>query len=62
MIAVIDHHAERRVVIGPAAPSGMIGGLMQHDREAALTEANGGGEAGKAGTYNVDRSPHQAIA
>jgi hypothetical protein len=36
----------------------MIGGLMHHDREAALAEANGGGEAGKAGAYNVDRSPH----
>jgi hypothetical protein len=58
MIAVVDHHTERRVVIGSAAPSGVIGGLMQHDREAALTEVNGGGEAGKAGAYNVDGSPH----
>ena len=32
--------------------------LVDRTRETALTEANGGGEAGKAGAYNVDGSPH----
>src|SRR5262245_21659088 len=62
VIAVVDHHAERRVVIAPAAPSGMVSSLMQRDREAAVAEANGGGEAGKSGAYDVYGARHQAIA
>jgi hypothetical protein len=40
----------------------MVGGLMQHDREAAVAEANGGGEAGESGAYDVYGAPHHAIA
>ena len=34
VIAVVDHHVERGVVVGPAAPAGLAGGLVHDDVRA----------------------------
>ena len=62
VIAVVDHHAELRIVIGAAAPARLPGRLMHDDALAPLGEANRGGEAGKSGTDDVDGARHQTNA
>src|SRR5215467_13981501 len=62
VIAVVDRHADAVVVIGPAAATGEIGGLMHDDRLTASRELDSSGEAGKPGAYDVNDPRHQAIA
>jgi hypothetical protein len=62
VISVVDRHAERWIMIGAAAASGMIGGLMQSHWYAAAGQANSGGEAGESGADDVYRAWHQTIA
>ncbi len=62
VIAVVDHHAELRIVIGAAAPAGLPGRLV-HDHALGLRrEANRGGEAGQSGADDVDGARHQTNA
>ena len=49
-------------MIGAAAASGMIGGLMQSHWYAAAGQANSGGAAGASGADDVYRAWHQTIA
>ena len=62
VIAVVDHHVERRVMIGPAAPAGLAGGLVHHDACAARRKAHRRGKTGKSGTDDMDRLRHQMKA
>ena len=58
MIAVVDRHADRRVVIRAAAAAGKGGRLVHHDVAALRGEPHGGGEAGEAGADDVNCSAH----
>src|SRR5258708_16415026 len=54
MVAVIDAAAERRVVIGAAAPARLARRLVQYDGDASLGETQRRGEAGEAGADDMD--------
>ena len=58
MIAVVDGHAERGIVIGAAAAARERGGLVHHDLPAAFSQRHRGGEPGEAGTDDVDGRRH----
>ena len=62
VIAVVDHHVERRVVVGAATSARLAGGLVDDDARPARREAHRGGEPGKSGTDDVDRAGHQMKA
>src|SRR3954465_9028381 len=62
MFAVVDRHADRRVVIGAAAPAGEAGGLVHDDGFAAPGQIDRAREAGKAGANDVNRPRHQTSA
>ena len=62
VVAVVDHHAQCRVMIRPAASSGLAGGLVHEAPPPALGEAHRRSEAGQTGADDVDRSRHQAKA
>ena len=59
MIAVVDGHADRGVVIGAAAAAGKRRGLVHDDAAAALRQLQRSGQAGKAGADDVDGSIHR---
>ena len=61
MIAVVDHHVERGIVIGAAAAAGLMGRLMHDDAVAALREPHGSGEAGEPGADDVDDGERHQI-
>jgi hypothetical protein len=59
MIAIVDHQPERRVVIGPATPAGLAGGLVQHNVARAAREAHRRCEPGKTSADDMDNGlPH----
>ncbi len=62
VIAVVDHHVQRRVVVRAATSSGLAGGLVQHDPFPARRKTNRGGEPGKSRSNDVDRARHQIKA
>ena len=62
MVAVVDLHVERWIVIGAAAAAGLTGGLVHGDARAALGETHRGREPGEAGADDVDRPRHQMKA
>ena len=62
VIAVVDHHAELRIVIGAAAPARLPRRLMHDDALAPFAQANRGGKAGESGAYDVDGTRHQTNA
>ena len=55
MIAVVDGHAERGVVIGTAAAAGERGCFVHNHALAARRQLKRGGQSGKAGADDVDR-------
>lgn len=61
VIAVVDHHAERSVVIGPAAAAGERGCLVQHDASAASGKPHRRGKAGKSGADDMNRRSHWQV-
>jgi hypothetical protein len=59
MIAIVDHQPERRVVIGPAATTGLAGGLVQHNVARPAREAHCRREPGKTSADDMDNGlPH----
>ena len=54
MIAIVDRHAKRRVVKGPAAPAGLPRGLVQHDFAGSTRKAHRRGEPGKSRADDMD--------
>ena len=54
VIAVVDSHAERGIVVAAATPAGLVGGLVQHDLRAGFAQPHGGGESGEPGADDVD--------
>ena len=56
VIAVVDHHVERGVVIGATPSSSLAGGLVHDDACPARREAHCSGEPGKPGADHVDRA------
>ncbi len=58
MVAVVDRHADRSIVIGATAAASEGGGFVYDDGFAERREPHSGGQAGKAGADNVDRSAH----
>ena len=62
VIAVVDHHAELRIVIGAAAPARLSRRLVHDDALAPLAQPNRGGEAGESGADDVDGARHQTNA
>ena len=62
MVAVVDHHVEQRIMIGPAAASRRAGGLVYDDGDPARRQAHGGGEPGESRADDVDGTPHQMKA
>ena len=60
VIAVVDRHAERGIVIGAAAAAGERRGLVHDDAVAARGQLQRGGQSGKAGADDVDGSVHRA--
>jgi len=59
MIAIVDHHVERRVVVRTATAAGLIGGLMQGHLDARRAQASGRGKAGQSSPDDMDRCDHQ---
>ena len=55
VIAVVDRHAERSIVIGPAAAAGEGGRLVHDHASAARGKPQRRGQAGKAGADDVNR-------
>ncbi len=53
MIAIVDHHAERRVEIGAATPAGLRRGLMDDNLIGMRREPQRRGEAGEAGADDM---------
>ena len=62
LIAVVDHHIEQRVMVGPAAPSGPPGDLVHDDACPASRKTHRGSEPGKSRANDVDRARHQMTA
>ena len=62
VIAVVDHHVEHRVMIGPAAATGAAGGFVHHDPCPAIGKPHRGGEPGKSRTDDVNCAQHQMKA
>ena len=62
VIAVVDHHAELRIVIRAATSARLARRLVHDDTLAPFAQANRGGEAGKPGTDDVDGARHQTNA
>jgi len=62
VIAVVDHHVERRVVIGPAAPPGLARRLVHDDGRSAIRQTDRGCEPGEPGPNDVDLVRHQMKA
>ena len=62
VIAVVDHHVERRIVIGAAAPAGLAGRLVDDDRLPGFAQPNGRGETGETGADDVECARHQTTA
>ena len=58
MIAVVDRHADRGVVVGAAAAAGESRGFMHYDAIAPRGERGGGGQAGETGADNMDGASH----
>ena len=58
VIAVVDRHADRRVVIGTAAAAGERRGLVHDEAPTARGKLERGRQAGEAGTDNVHRCSH----
>src|SRR5580693_3401588 len=58
MIAVVDGHADRGIVIGAAAAAGKRRGLVHDDAAAVLRQLERGGQTGKTGADDVDDSGH----
>ena len=58
MVAVVDRHADRRIVIRTAAAAGEGGRLVHHDGAALRREPHRGGKAGEAGADDVSCSAH----
>jgi hypothetical protein len=61
MIAVVDRHADRGVVIGTAAAAGERGGFVHHDAIAARGKFDRCGQAGKPGADNMDGASHHSM-
>ncbi len=59
VIAVVDRHANRRVVIGAAAAAGERGRLVNDNLPAARREPYRRGQAGETGPDDVNCSAHQ---
>ncbi len=59
MIAVVDGHADRRIVVGTAAAPGERRGLVHDHTIAARGQFERGRKAGKTGADDVDRTGHQ---
>jgi hypothetical protein len=62
VVAVVDHHVERRIMIRPAAAAGLAGGFVHDDARAVRRKAHRSGEPGKSGTDDVYRARHQMKA
>ena len=58
VIAVVDCHADRRVVIGTAAAAGKSGRLVHEDVPALRREPHRRGQAGETGADDMNRSAH----
>ena len=58
MIAVVDGHAERGIVIRTAAAADERRGLVHDHTLAARGKLQRGGQSGKAGSDNVDGPRH----
>jgi hypothetical protein len=59
VIAVVDLHVERGIVVRAAAPARLPGRFVQDDRCARLGEPNGGRQPGETRADDVNRAPHQ---
>ena len=59
MIAVVDRHIERGIVIGAAAAAGLVGGLVHGDVNARRAQACCCCKTGQSRADDVDRSDHQ---
>ena len=54
MIAVVDHHVDRGIMVGAAAAAGLVGGLMQRHIHARSAQPCRRGEAGHTGANDMD--------
>ena len=54
VVAVVEGQAQGRVVVGAAAPARLLGGLVQNHPGPGLGQGDGRGQAGQAGTDDVD--------
>ena len=62
MGAVVDAHPALRVVIGPAAPAGLVGCLVHNGRDAASRELDRCGQSGKTAADDMNCFRHQMRA
>jgi hypothetical protein len=58
VIAVVDRHTDRSVVIGAAAAADERGRLVHDHLSAERREPHGGGKASEAGADDMDRGRH----
>ncbi len=62
VVAVVDLHVERRIVIGPAASAGLAGSLVDDDRLPGFAQPNGRRQPGETGADDMDCARHQTTA
>jgi hypothetical protein len=61
MVAIVDGHADGRIVIGAAPPARESGRLVHDDTIVGPGEPNACGQAGKAGADDVNGAGHQSM-
>jgi hypothetical protein len=61
MIAIVDRHPERGIVIGAAAAAGESGGLVHHNALALPGEPHRRRQAGEARANDVNGAIHQRM-
>jgi hypothetical protein len=61
MIAIVDRHPDRGIVVGAAPPAGKSCGFMYDHAMVGRDEAHRRGQAGKSSADDVNGAGHQSM-